>query len=272
MSSKPHANKGDRRIDEELVSADALKHVLCTIYDDEDVSIHREQNDPPDFTVIANGVSYPAEVTSIVTLQRYHEHCKEFVNTLKKKAISLGILHGKYSFLIFQLPNIPKPKSKEGLRLLDAAVTYIAETRDTDSNPEIVLVNEALGKIGIAKSASVGSTVGLLWTPPAMWEGEIRNQLSMLIQNAVDNKKRKLEKKGIEAQSALLLFYDAFGYAQLNDAIASMQNVIGYEWFHSIFWAASFADRENIEFPQEPGREGHFLFSHDKNWDGIGTI
>lgn len=272
MSSKTHTNKGNRRIDEELVSADALKHVLCTIYDDKDVSIRREWDDPPDFTVIVNGVSYPAEVTSIVTLQQYHEHCKEFVNVLKNKATSLDILHGKYSFLVFRLPNIPRPKSRGGFRLLDAAVTYIEETRDIDSNSDVVLVHEASGKIGIAKSTSIGSTVGLIWTPPAMWEGEIRNQLSMLIQNAIDNKKRKLQKKGIEAQSALLLLYDAYGYAELDDAIASMRHVNGYEWFHSIFWAASFANRENIEFPQEPGREGYFLFSRNQNWDGIGTV
>lgn len=105
-----------------------------------------------------------------------------------------------------------------------------------------------------------------------MREGETQNQLALLIQHAVDDKKRKLQGVGIGSRRALLLLYDAFGYADPQDAVTAMQQVYGYDWFHSIFWAASFFDRKNTSYPKEPGREGLFLFSNNPNWHRVGTV
>ena len=88
----------------------------------------------------------------------------------------------------------------------------------------------------------------------------------------VDVKKPRLKGIGIRPGEVLLLFYDAFGYASREDVVAAFQEVHGYNWFHSIFWAASFSDRENASYPAEPGREGFFLFSHKSEWDGVGTV
>lgn len=270
MSSKGLHEK--YKIDEELVSVDAFKHDLCSISNNLEVCIIRKHDDPPDFIVTIDGIDYPAEVTSIVTCQQYHAHCKEFAAAIEQKAISLGILSSKYAFIVFRSPKIPNPKLEEGKNLLEAAISFIQDTENNNTYSEHNLQDEESGKIGIARFVSTGSSVELIWTPPAMWEGEIINQLSNLIQQAVDKKKKKLQKKGIEKHRSILLLYDAFGYAKTEHAVAAMKHVNDYDWFHSIFWAASFANRENVTFPEEPGRKGHFLFSHNSQWNCIGTI
>lgn len=272
MSSVNHADNTNRRIDEELVSVDSLKHVLCTRCGCRKVYLHREQHDPPDFTVTIDGEPFPTEVTSIVSRQQYHAQCGEFAKAIRDRADSLGILSGKYAFIVSRLPCIPKPTSKNGRQLLDAAVAYVDVTRQQGVSPGVQLAQDGSGKISIEKVSASGSTVGILRIAPAMWEGDIQKQLATLIQRAVDDKKRKLQDAGIGLQRALLLLYDAFGYAEPQDTVAAMQQVNGYDWFHSIFWTASFFDRKNTTCLEEPGREGFFLFSNNPSWNRVGTV
>jgi len=101
------------------------------------------------------------------------------------------------------------------------------------------------------------------------WEGEAQDDLAVLIQNAVSVKRSKLEKMGVPKQCSdiILLLYDAYAYGDAEDAKIALRKVIGYGWFHSIFWAASFRDRLNASYPEAPGRKGSFLYSKDARWD-----
>jgi hypothetical protein len=272
MLSANHEYNATRRIDEELVSVDSLKHVLSTRCGCKSVHLHREQNDPPDFTVMIDGDPFPTEVTSIVSHQQYRAQCDEFAKAICDRADSLGILSGKYAFTVSRLSRIPKPTSKNGRQLIDAAVAYVGATREQESSSKVQLTQDELGKISIEKISANGSIVGIVWILPGMREDETQNQLALLIQQAVDDKKRKLQDTGIGSRRALLLLYDAFGYADPKDAVIAMQQVNGYDWFHSIFWAASFFDRKNTSYPEEPGREGVFLFSSNPSWHRVGTI
>ena len=261
-----------RRIDEELVSVDSLKHVLCTCCGCKDVYIHREQHDPPDFTVTIDGETFPTEATSIVSLQQYYAQCEEFARAIQDCADSLGVLSGKYAIIVSRLPCIPKPTSNDGRQIIDTAVGYIDATQRQDISSEVQLTKDRSGKISIKKVSPIGSIVGIMWGPTAMSEGEIQSQLATLIQQAVDNKKRRLQGAGIGTGRAFLLLYDAFAYAEPQDALTAIQQVNGYDWFHSIFWAASFSDRKNTTYPEEPGRNGLFLFSNNPGWNKIGTV
>jgi len=272
MSSVNRADNANRRIDEELVSVDSLKHVLCTRCGCKEVHPHREQHDPPDFTVTIDGQSFPTEVTSIVSHQQYSAQCDEFAKAIRDRADSLGVLSGKYAFIVSRLPRIPKPTSKSGRQLLDAAVAYVDTSRQQAVSPEVQLAQDESGKISIEKVSANGSTVAVVRSAPAMAEGDIHSQLATLIQQAVDDKKRKLQDAGIGPRRVLLLLYDAFRYAEPKDAVAAMRQVNGYNWFHSIFWAASFLDRKNMTYLEEPGREGFFLFSTNPDWQRVGTV
>lgn len=265
-SSTPH------RIDEEVVCVDALRHVICRLSGSTVVDIHPEPNDPPDFTVTVNGRRFPVEVTSIVSDQQYHAHCLELGRHIRDHATSLGALSGTYAIRISRKPGIPRPKSLEGRDLCDAALAYITSTREQAEGPETLLNANREGKIFIVKLSGNGAAVGVVRSGAVWLQHQIRDQLVPLLQVAVDKKRQRLSDVGIRAQNALLLLYDAFGYAEPDDVLAALDQVSGYDWFHSVFWAVSFTDRPNATAPGEPGREGLFLYSNDAAWHRVGTV
>ena len=108
------------------------------------------------------------------------------------------------------------------------------------------------------------------------WEGEAQADLARLIQDAVSRKRRKLESVAQHCRDIILLLYDAYGYGDADDAKIAFREVHGYDWFHSIFWAAaSFPDtrsltprvRPNELYPREPGRLGFFLYTKEDGWE-----
>ena len=105
-------------------------------------------------------------------------------------------------------------------------------------------------------------------TNNAKFEGQTQDELYQLMQKAVSQKREKLEKKGVPSQcpQAILLFYDAHRYGDTEDAQRALLRVDGYDWFHSVFWAASFTNRPNELSPDEPGRKGIFLYSSNGDW------
>ena len=272
MATVNREENANYRIDEELVSVDTLKHVLCTCCDCKEVQIDPVKHDPPDFIVTIDGESFPVEVTSIVDLQQYSAHCKEFSEDIHDRADSLGILSGKYVFTVSRHPSIPKPTSKIGHQLIDDALAYIDATREQEISSKIQLAQDETGKISIEKVSANGSIIGLVWIHKGMRGYETQNQLAILIRYAVDDKMRKLRDAGIDSRRALLLLYNAIGYADPQDAVAAIQHVHDYDWFHSIFWVASFFDRKNTSYLEEPGREGLFLFSQNPSWHRVGTV
>jgi len=272
MSSAHSAAQPPRRINEERVCIDALKHVLLTRCGCTEVHVREEASDPPDYTITVDGTCYPAEVTSIVSLQAYYDHCKKFAQAIRDRAHSEGVLSGTYALEISRHPNIPKPTSHRGRQLLDRAVDYLRATREATTSAKLEIATDETGKIRIVKVSGEGAAVGALWTPPAMWEGEVQGELATLMQRAVTTKTKKLQKVGIEPQRAFLLLYDAHGLGDANDAAIALRQVKGYDWFHSIFWAASFTNRTNAVYPDEPGRKGIFLFSSAPNWNGVGSV
>jgi hypothetical protein len=100
-------------------------------------------------------------------------------------------------------------------------------------------------------------------TPEAKYEGEVRRDLAELLSQSIQKKHEKIQKKGIltACSDVILLLYDAYGYGDASDATRALSSVSGFDWLHSIFWAASFSDRENGLYPKSPGRSGEFLYS-----------
>jgi hypothetical protein len=131
---------------------------------------------------------------------------------------------------------------------------------------ETSIATEATVK-GIAIARKKGSTFGRIGSK---WEGEAQDEVAELIQGAVSSKRSKLEKKGVPQQcrDIILLLYDAYGYGDAEDAKIALRNVHGYDWFHSVFWAASFTDRPNQLYPDQPGRVGFFLYTKEDGWKG----
>jgi hypothetical protein len=113
--------------------------------------------------------------------------------------------------------------------LLEEAVAFIRESEPLPSTEVTFLRTSRDGKFGLAKTSATGEAVGLFRTGAAMWEGQVREELVRLLQEAVDEKRRKLGARGIRAGQALLLLYDAFGYADPEIAVAALRQVSGYD-------------------------------------------
>lgn len=273
LSSAPDEpnNRSPRRIDEEAVTVDALRYVLCTRCGCTDVAITREPNDPPDFTVTTDGEHFPAEVTSIVSGEQSRAGYDDLARAITGHASTHGGVFGAYALVVSTFPKIPRPASSKARSLLEASLMYLNATRGCPTAPAYPLHEDDAGKIDIWKVSASGSTIGVVWSAPAMWAGEVRSQLATLIQQAVHEKHGKLQRAGVDPKQTLLLLYDAFAYASPEDVSAALLQVTGHDAFHSVFWAASFSDRENITYPEEPGRDGVFLFSRNPRWSGCGS-
>ena len=102
----------------------------------------------------------------------------------------------------------------------------------------------------------------------AKWGGEVREELSRLIQKRIEVKWELLKKKGVldQCPNVILLLYDAYNYGTIEDVRKAFLNIKGYEWLHSIFIALSSSDALNRLYPDSPGRKGVFLYSKNKLW------
>ena len=259
--------KGNR-IDEELVCVDSLVHFLKQVCGHQEVQVKRETDDPPDFWLHIDGKRFAAEVTSIVTDQGYLSLCRKLKQSIQEKAQEFGNLNGIYALIIERNPNLPKRTSSDWQRLVDIVVSFIAATREASSTEISYLQEDSYGRLGVQKTSDKGTAVGLWGFSGFKWEGEAQEELTALIQDAVTIKRSKLEKKNIPQQcpDAILLLYDAYGYGDAEDAREALRKVQGYDWFHSVFWAASFTDRDNKLSPENPGRIGSFLYSKEDGW------
>ncbi|MBN1943081.1 MAG: hypothetical protein JW849_07280 [Phycisphaerae bacterium] len=257
----------NKRIDEELVCADSLSHNLRQYCGCSDVQVQREKNDPPDFWVYVDNRRYAVEITSIVTEQAYLATCRAFKDAVEDFAKNHSDLKGSYVLQIKRKPQLPHRESREWHALVIEAATFIQKTVSNESIEEFPVLKGRQGCLSIRKVDTEGATVGFVLTE-GKWQGDIRKDLQELMQKAVEIKRSKLEKKGIPDQcpEIILALYDAYGFGKLDDAQYALLQTIGYKWFHSVFWATSFTNRNNELYPDSPGRDGKFLYSRIPHW------
>lgn len=253
---------------EEFVCADALAYWLKHHCGCQDVKIDKEEHDSPDFWITVNGEKFAAEVTSIVTDHTYHMRCRHLKDAIRRVACQGGDFSGTYVLSFWHRPEIPKRHSSQWRDIRDRATSFIQTTRADSSTKEYLLLQDDHGRLAIKKRSAHGADVGLVGVKEVKWEGEITDELSQIMRDRIKEKRRTLEKKGVPAicPKIMLLLYDAYGYADPDAARKALSKVEGYDWFHSIFWAASFTDRPNQLSPENPGRNGTFLYTKNQNW------
>lgn len=265
-------NQQRKRIDEEMVCADSLVHCLKTQCGCQEVTVEREEDDPPDFWFTIDGERYAGEVTSIVVSQAYHALCRKFEDAIRESSQKGTSIKGTYALLIIHHPKIPRSTSSEWRDLVRQAASFIDATRHVESTGEARLLEGSDGHLDIKKLSDQGATIGTLVVNEVKWESEVQDELRQLIEERVKEKRMKLEKKGIPGQRTMLLLYDAYGFGDVGDAEKVLAGVPGYDWFHSVFWAASFTDRPNELSPVDPGRVGRFIYSANGRWWNISTM
>lgn len=261
-------SKDSNRIDEELVSVDALVHHLKRHCGCSNVQVEREDDDPPDFWIDVDGQTYAVEVTSIVTEQAYDAPCRALAKAIADTARDQGVLKGTYGLIVTRRPGLPRRNSMGWSALVGNATSFIQATRSAESTEESFLVDDEHGRVGIRKFGPTGASVGRVHFTEVKWQGDTRQEVQHLMQQALTTKRAKLAKKGVPSQCSriVLVFYDAYGFADQDDARHSLLQTTGHDWFHSVFWAASFTSRANELSPGSPGRGGIFLYSKSAGW------
>jgi hypothetical protein len=261
-------NRPINRIDEEWVSVDCLAHYLRTVCRCGNVQVRKASDDPPDFWIAVDRDTFAAEVTSIVTDAGYRARGMALKEVIKRSMCEDIGNRGTYALLTMRQPELPRRNTREWNALIAEALAFIRDTQEVPSTDQHPLIEGKNGRLGIRKLRNDGATVGMAGVARVKWEGDIQDELCELMQHAILAKRSILEKKDVLQQCSgiMLILYDAYGYADVEDAQKSLTKTEGYDWFHSIFWAASFTDRVNELSPGEPGRQGKFLFSKEAKW------
>ncbi len=256
------------RFDAELVCADCLTHYLKDKGGCNSILIKRNKDDPPDFWFTIDGEKFAVEITSIVKDQGYLANINKLTENIQQSAQDNNVLSGKYVLIIFRKPNIPRKNTPEWNNLVNKTTSFIKATKNIGSTDKTELFKDFNGYIAIAKADQHSNTVVCMFTTQFQWEGDTQTELTQLMQKAVDEKQKKLEEKGVPSNCPqnILMFYDAYGYGDIEDAQTALLKVEGYRWFHSVFWVSSFTNRQNELYPNEPGRTGIFLYSTNLTW------
>lgn len=254
------------RIDEEHVCVDSFIQHIREIDSRQVITYCEEPNDPPDFWVTIAGVTYAVEVTSIVTDYGYDALCKKLIETIRSESQTNNGVKGEYALTVVRRPEIPRRGTTQWRTLVSIAATKIREMSNSLCEAEFCLLKDANGYLAIQKCSDQGAKIGLCRIPVAKCEAQ--KELTQLFQDAIERKLVAFEKKGVlhQCSNIILLFYDAYGYGDIEDVQKAFLNVQGYESLHSIFLAASFSDIPNKLYPDTPGRRGVFLYSRNEKW------
>jgi hypothetical protein len=261
-------NLGSDRIDEERVCIDSLVQYLKGLDANSCVEAQEERDDPPDYWLTVGEQRFAVEITSIVYDQGYAALCNALHDSIKRQCESDSPVPGEYAVSIFRRPHIPKRETREWKKLVEDTVAKIRGLSGSAPGSEVQLLHNASGTITISKCSAEGSTVVKFRTPEPKRDVEAQQELSHLLEQAISKKLNKLQNKGVTAKcrDVILLLYDAYEFSSVETAKRALSNVKGYDWLHSIFWAASFSDRANVMYPDSPGRAGCFLYSMNEVW------
>jgi hypothetical protein len=202
--------------------------------------------DPPDFYLTLGDTTFAVEVTQTEVMRRvrvgvgqlrqetYESTHKQFVEEVEQAAHQAGILNGTYG-VSFLSPMTASDYPRAKKHVLQELLHYIDETQFVDDAPRKVVFFEQWDVCWIMKLHGESNRVFevLQW-----WEWpespDVRDFVCRMLQDAVDKKKQKLEKKGIPKPRILLLLntYPFANQAMYHDCIYTVHSL---DFFHTIF-------------------------------------
>lgn len=260
--------RASSRINEEYVCIDSFIQHLREIDNIQEITYREEPNDPPDFWVTVAGTKYAVEVTSIVKDYDYEVLCTKFFKDIRSEFATSNAIKGTYSLSVIKYPRIPKKGTSAWKTLVSTIATNIQDMANAPSGIEYNILEDKNGRVIIRKSFDQDAEMRSSWVVGAKFKGEIKEELSQLIKKRLEAKRELLEKKGVldQCKNVILLFYDAYGYSDIENMQKAFLNVQDYDWLHSIFVALSSPSVSNILYPNSPGRRGVFLYSKNEQW------
>lgn len=242
-STTPKRTNKSSRIDEEKLCAECFQRLLSARFGISAVEVERMPRgaDPPDFWFTIEGQRFPVEVSSLVekvvtdgradTTAGVHDRVRKFVCNVEEDALRAGCLSGEYVIWFGACANVHDNRKD----LERSAVDFVRHTQLTDTTEEHPIVEGGHNtRITICKLTPDRAHVGAAYVG-AKWQAESAAEVRELIEERIMKKRCALEKKGITAQDKpVLILYDAYLHADIDDIRRAVSSLKAEPWFHSI--------------------------------------
>jgi hypothetical protein len=203
-----------------------------------------------------------------VTDQNYRAQCQRLHREVRDECRARGI-GGNYFMVTMRRPDILSHRKRRHWEALVAnCVSQVERMASTPGRQEVTILGDIGGNLTISKESDAGGLFEFVPFPMLKYDVDLKCELADLIGVAIIAKRDKLNKRGVlsSCPNVILGLYDAHNISYVHVAKEAFDMLQGFEWLHSVYWAACFADRPNILYPNSPGRAGVFLYSKNEGW------
>jgi hypothetical protein len=251
------------RIDEELLAARAFERAIRSRTGDlvEMQRVPRGQ-DPPDFWVTVGRRKFPMEVTSLADEEdlRRHGRLRRLAREVEAAATKHGLLRDTYVITggFHALDRVPLRRLVH--RALDVIRDPLAKSAilHGDYSPW-----EPRSNIRMARLCPGGASVHAAYMAEAMWDAEAERRARRIFADRYDRKRvRMLDEGFADAQTSILLLYDAFLYVGIDGWRRMIAPPGAQQWFHTIGLARG---RKDLAGRRITG-ECRILWSAEPKW------
>ena len=250
----------ERKRESEEICREGFSRFLLKTIESKNIHWEKVEDDPPDYYLSLFGQRHFAvEVTeyriyrkSIIdkkqVLEKEHiNYHKCYIKQIEQESKEKGILKGAYS-IKFKYPIFKNSKYKKFLsKLKDEYFQYLQETYHLVSAAKKDILKNNMWISSIVKHHQDRNAIYLDLGMKTAWIQSPQNKqiAKDFLQEAINDKKRKMEKKNI-LDSKILLLYDSY---LLDEAITYSFNDRKFEnidYFHTVF--IQFADGKGLMF------------------------
>lgn len=215
---------------------------LTRIFDPGQVN-WRDGDEPPDYYVVAKGVRYAVEVTTLMEMVQLDsiEHPSativhslfSLVRRVEELASNEGTLKGDYA-VSFSRPITNLGRFRDCI--VEDLLNYIERTRNDESAQRETVFRQGGERYSVQKLGIRSSKVSPVFMGQVKWEDGIREEACRLLQLAVTTKSQKLS---CVILPIILLLLDEYGFAKTADFKQCIPTVPLLEDFHTVFLVRS---------------------------------
>jgi len=233
----------------ERICREGFSRLLLKTLDPKDIHWEPVKDDPPDyFLILFEQKRFAVEVSEAkiycksimdkeqVLEREYRSYHDSYVKEIEQEAKENGILGGAY-FIEFKFPVFKSSKYRNFLSELKRHYfQYIRETRHLDSADKKDLF---LGTVWVSSIKKVHQNMDIIYPTFGMrsvWVNSPQNMQTVknFLQGAINDKRRKLEKRVIK-EPKILLLYDSYLLDETSTYSFGNESLENMEYFHTIF-------------------------------------
>ena len=247
----------------EKICKEGFSKFLLESIESKNIYWEKIEDDPPDYYLLLFGQKrFAVEVTECriycksiidkkqVLKKEYINYHERYIKQIEQESKEKGILRGAYS-IKFKYPIFKNSEYKKLLsKLKYEYFQYLKETYQLVSAAKKDILKNNMWVSSIVKHHQDRNVIyPVLWVKSAWTESPQNQQIvRTFLQEAINDKKEKLEKKKIQ-NSKILLLYDSYLLDERTTYSFSDKKFENIDYFHTIF--IQFADSGGLLFYSE---------------------